>query len=216
VSKNNPFNKKVEGGLVNKFIITISRQYGSGGLLIAQELSKCLKVEYYDKNLLLIAAQKSGLRTEILEQFDEKKHLELLENLTGYITCPENFALNDTLFKIQSDIIKTIAKKSSAIFVGRCADYILRDMQNCVHIFIHANLQDRIKRISEKNKIDKDKALEQINIIDKERSKYYNYYTSKTWTDVNSYDLSINSSILGISNTAELIISFSNKLKGCF
>ena len=198
---------------MNKFTITISRQYGSGGLLIAQELSKHLNIEYYDKNLLLIAAKKSGLREEIFEQFDEKKHLEFLKNLTEYVSNPENFILNDTIFKIQSDIIKTLAKKDSAIFVGRCADYILRHMQNCINIFIHADLQDRIKRISETNNINKDKALEQINIIDKERSKYYNYYTSKTWKDVDSYDLSINSSILGLSNTVEVIISFVNKLK---
>ena len=198
---------------MNKFVITISRQYGSGGLLIAKKLSKCLNIKYYDKNLLLIAAKKSGLREEIFEQFDEKKHLEFLKNLTEYVSNPENFILNDTIFKIQSDIIKTLAKKDSAIFVGRCADYILRHMQNCINIFIHADLQDRIKRISETNNINKDKALEQINIIDKERSKYYNYYTSKTWKDVDSYDLSINSSILGLSNTVEVIISFVNKLK---
>jgi cytidylate kinase len=198
---------------MNKFVITISRQYGSGGILIAEQLSKCLNIKYYDKNLLLIAAKKSGLKEEILEQFDEKKRLFFSENLTEFYNNIKNLVSNDTIFQIQSDIIKTLARKDSAIFVGRCADYVLRDMRNCVNIFIYANLQDRIKRISEKSNISKDEALKQINIIDEERSKYYNYYTGKVWKNIDSYDLSINSSILGINDTADIIASFVKKLK---
>jgi cytidylate kinase len=198
---------------MNKFIITISRQYGSGGLLIAEKLSKCLNIKYYDKNLLLIAAKKSGVEEEILEQFDEKKRLFFLENLTEFYNNIKNLVLNDTIFQIQSDIIKTLARKDSAIFVGRCADYVLRDMRNCVNIFIYANLQDRIKRISEKSNISEDEALKQINVTDEERSKYYKYYTGKVWKNIDSYDLSINSSILGINDTADVIASFVKKLK---
>jgi cytidylate kinase len=198
---------------MNKFVITISRQYGSGGLLIAEKLSKCLNIKYYDKNLLLIAAKKSGLKEEILEQFDEKKRLFFLENLTEFYNNIKNLALNDTIFQIQSDIIKALARKDSAIFVGRCADYVLRDMQNCVNIFIYANLQDRIKRISEKSNISEDEALKQINITDEERSKYYKYYTGKVWKNIDSYDLSINSSILGINDTANVIAFFVKELK---
>jgi cytidylate kinase len=198
---------------VTKFTITISRQYGSGGLLIAQKLSKLLNIEYYDKNLLLIAAKKSGLREELFEQFDEKKRLLFLENLDELNTIYKNFTFNDAIFKIQSSIIKAIARKNSAIFVGRCANYVLRNMQNCVKVFIHANLQDRIKRISEKNNIDDNKALEQINTLDAERSKYYNYYSGKIWNEVDSYDLSINSSILGINNSVDIIATFVKKTK---
>ncbi|MDR3124803.1 MAG: cytidylate kinase-like family protein [Endomicrobium sp.] len=198
---------------MNKFVITISRQYGSGGLLIAEKLSKCLNTKYYDKNLLLIAAKKSGLKEEILEQFDEKKRLFFLGNLTEFYNNIKNLVLNDTIFQIQSDIIKALARKDSAIFVGRCADYVLRDLQNCVNIFIYANLQDRIKRISENSNISEDEALKQINITDKERSKYYNYYTGKVWENIESYDLSINSSILGINDTANIIASFVKELK---
>ncbi|MDR0618061.1 MAG: cytidylate kinase-like family protein [Endomicrobium sp.] len=198
---------------MNKFVITISRQYGSGGLLIAEKLSKCLNIKYYDKNLLLIAAKKSGLKEEILEQFDEKKRLFFLENLTEFNNNIKNLALNDTIFQIQSDIIKALARKDSAIFVGRCADYVLRDIRNCINIFIYANLQDRIKRIAEKSNISEDEALKQINITDKERSKYYNYYTGKVWKNIDSYDLSINSSILGINDTANIIASLVKELK---
>ncbi|MDR2066410.1 MAG: cytidylate kinase-like family protein [Endomicrobium sp.] len=198
---------------MNKFVITISRQYGSGGLLIAEKLSKCLNIKYYDKNLLLIAAKKSGLKEEILEQFDEKKRLFFLENLTEFYNNIKNLVLNDTIFQIQSDIIKALARKDSAIFVGRCADYVLRDMRNCVNIFIYANLQDRIKRISEKSNISEEEALKQINITDEERSKYYKYYTGKVWKNIDSYDLSINSSILGINDTANVIASFVKELK---
>ncbi|MDR2616615.1 MAG: cytidylate kinase-like family protein [Endomicrobium sp.] len=198
---------------MNKFVITISRQYGSGGLLIAEKLSKCLNIKYYDKNLLLIAAKKSGLKEEILEQFDEKKRLFFLENLTEFYNNIKNLVLNDTIFQIQSDIIKALARKDSAIFVGRCADYVLRDMRNCVNIFIYANLQDRIKRISEKSNISEDEALKQINIRDEERSKYYKYYTGKVWKNIDSYDLSINSSILGINDTANVISFFVKELK---
>jgi cytidylate kinase len=198
---------------MNKFVITISRQYGSGGLLIAEKLSKCLNIKYYDKNLLLIAAKKSRLKEEILEQFDEKKRLFFLENLTEFYNNIKNLVLNDTIFQIQSDIIKALARKDSAIFVGRCADYVLRDMRNCVNIFIYANLQDRIKRISEKSNISEEEALKQINITDEERSKYYKYYTGKLWKNIDSYDLSINSSILGINATADVIVSFVKELK---
>jgi cytidylate kinase len=192
-----------------KFAVTIARQYGSGGLMIAKRLSDALNVPFYDKTLLQIAAKKSGLGENFFEKADEDKNF-----LTAGISANAfntNPIFDDSLFKIQSDIIKQLARKDSAIFVGRCADYVLRDYPYCVNIFIYANDKDRIQLlVLEKNIIEKE-AEERMQRVDKERAKYYSYYTQKIWGAINFYHLCVNSSVLGIDETAYFIQSFIEK-----
>jgi cytidylate kinase len=202
-----------------KFVITIARQYGSGGFLIGKKLSKDLNTAFYDKELIKIASEKSGLGKELFEALDEKKHFwlfgginELFANIFGFEEqSNNNIILNDSLFKIQSDIIKQLAEKGSSIFIGRCANYVLRNHPKCINIFVYADIKDRIKRISLHKNIIGSKALKEIERTDKERSKYYNYYTGKVWGAVDSYHLCINSSALDVNEVVELVRFFIEK-----
>ena len=201
-----------------KFAITIARQYDSGGFLIGKKLSKDLNIAFYDKELIKIASEKSGLEKELFEASDEKKHFWLFGGLHGLFVnffgleqSDNNLILNDSLFKIQSDIIKQLARKESSVFIGRCANYVLRNHSKCVNIFVYADIKDRIERISLYKNITENKALEEIERSDRERSKYYNYYTGKVWEETNSYHLCINSSVLGIDKTTEFIHTFIEK-----
>ena len=196
------------------FIINIGRQFGSGGRLIGEKLASKLGVAYYDKELIDIASKESGLGAEFFEQADEKKHFSLLGFLGFQSGINEdgfsnNYLSNETLFKIQSDVIRELAEKQSCVFVGRCADYILREHQNCINIFITANTEDRIKRVAERqSELPKEKIKDLLEKTDKKRAGYYNYYTNKTWGAAKSYDLCINSSLLDIERT----VSFLNTL----
>lgn len=197
-----------------KIIITIGREFGSGGRQIGKQLADLLGIEYYDKELIYLASKESGLCTEFFEKADEKKSGSLLQafalgfsmNNTGFIS--NDFLSNESLFKIQADVIRELAAKKSCIFVGRCADYILRNEKNCTNLFIHSNPEDRIKRIEERHHISEQEARELMHKTDKSRAGYYNYYTDKTWGAASSYDLTINSSILGLDKTAEFIKTF--------
>lgn len=197
-----------------KIIITIGREFGSGGRQIGEQLADLLGIEYYDKELIYLASKESGLCTEFFEKADEKKSGSLLQafalgfsmNNTGFIS--NDFLSNESLFKIQADVIRQLATQKSCIFVGRCADYILRDEKYCTNLFIHSNPEDRIKRIKERHQISEQEAGELMRKTDKSRASYYNYYTDKTWGVASSYDLTINSSILGLEKTVEFIKTF--------
>jgi cytidylate kinase len=192
-----------------KFIVTIARQYGSGGLMIAKQLSDTLNIPFYDKTLLQIAAKKSGLGENFFEKADEDKNFLTSGMFADVFNT--NPISDDLLFKIQSDVIRQIAQRESAIFVGKCADYILREHPNCISIFIYADKKDKIKRISLKNNISQKEAEKLIGHKDKERAKYYNYYTQKIWGAAESYNLCVDSSILGIDETSSLIRYFIEK-----
>ena len=200
------------------FTITIGRQLGSGGKKIGQILSEKLRIPCYDKELIQLASQESGLGKELFEQMDEKSQHRFFSNFFGFragvvgnITA--NYLQNETLFNIQSDVIRSLAEKESCIFVGRCADYVLRDHPRCLNIFILAKQDDRIRRISEDNQLSPKEALELINEIDKKRAGYYNYYSNKIWGMSTSYHLCINSSLLGIEKTAEFIFDYIKNYK---
>ncbi|MDR1544573.1 MAG: cytidylate kinase-like family protein [Prevotellaceae bacterium] len=198
--------------------ITIGRQFGAGGMATGKILSEKLNIPCYDKELIMLASKKSGLGSEFFEKADEKSSFSIfgvLGNVLGGFFSgifssgqSNNYLSNEMLFNIQSKVIKEIAEKESAIFLGRCADYILREKENLTTIFIYANLKDRIKRISEQKNISEKEAKNLIEQCDKKRSSYYNYYSDKTWGDAKSYDLCINSSILGIEKTAEFVLNF--------
>ncbi|MFA6335057.1 MAG: cytidylate kinase-like family protein [Bacteroidales bacterium] len=203
-----------------KFVINIGRQLGSGGRQIGEKLAAQLGISFYDKELIQIASQESGLGKEFFERADEKvRHsifggpLNLRDSLVDEIYS--NYYLsNETLFKIQSDVIRELAEQQSCIFVGRCADYVLKDHPRCLNVFISADINDQIKRIAEIQQITENKAKDFIEKMDKKRERYYNYYSSKIWGDARSYHLCVNSSVLGIDETVTFIRQFAEKRFG--
>jgi cytidylate kinase len=196
------------------YVITIGRQLGSGGREIGEKLAQQLGISFYDKELIFIASKESGLGKEFFEKADEKKRIPIFGGLFGLkgpmsVEPFSNYYLsNDTLFKIQSDVIRGLAEKGSCLFVGRCADYVLKDHPNSLNIFISADINDRIKRISGIQNISEDEAIELIEKSDKQRAGYYNYFSNKTWGDLESYHMCINSSVLGINETVDIIRHF--------
>lgn len=199
------------------YIITIGRQLGSGGREIGQKLSACLGISFYDKELIRIASQESGIKEDIFEKVDEKKRFSLFGGLLGLRSSAENeiylnyYLTNETLFKIQSDVIRSLAEQKSCLFVGRCADYILKENPRCLNVFISADLNDRIKRVAENQHLQEEKAKDYIEKTDKKRAGYYNYFSGKVWGAAESYHLCINSSALGIDETVSLICQFAEK-----
>ena len=192
-------------------VITIGRQFGSAGREIGEKLSKKLDIPFYDKDLLKRAAKESGLCEEIFENFDEKPSSSFLYSLVmdpyslGYSNNGFDLPLNHKVFLAAFDTIKKIADEGACIIVGRCADYVLQDYTNCINLFIHAPLEDRIKRISMKYDLPENKAKDMIYKKDKQRASYYNYYSNSKWADIKNYHLSINSSMLGIDGTVDMI-----------
>ncbi len=192
-------------------IITIGREYGSGGRDIGKELAKRMGVECYDSRLLLMAAEKNGeLHPEVLASVDEKKASPWLYSMQpefNHQAAALFTPVNDTLFRLEADIIRDLAKKGSCIIIGRCADYILRDMPNLRSVFINADLDSRIKRVMERQNLSEKAAASMIRRIDKERSGYYNFYTDKKWGAAESYDIVMNSSRLGVETCINIIAS---------
>ena len=203
-------------------IITIGRQLGSGGRHIGKQLAEQLNLSFYDKELINLASQESGLSKELFEQADEKKQNNLFGTWFGLRSSlmvgdyQINSSLcNESLFQIQSDVIRRLAEQQSCVFVGRCADYILRDNPRCFNIFISADPDDRIRRVSEMMQVSQEgakeiseKSKELIRQTDKKRAEYYNYYTNKEWGAAKSYHLCINSSLLGEAETVVYIIKY--------
>lgn len=193
------------------FIITIGRQLGSGGLRIANLLAEHYSITAYDRKVIEMAAQESGLSAEFFENADEKKWHGFFHAIfsnraaANALGSNENYLSNDALFKMQSDTIRDLAERESCIFVGRCADYILRDHPCHINLFFTADLADRVHRIAQEKGITEAKALELIEKNDHRRADYYNYYSGKTWGAAESYDLCINTSHLGIEGTAEML-----------
>ena len=199
-----------------KTIITISRQNGSGGHEIGQRLAKELGIPFYDKELIEMAAKRSGMSQEILESIDEDATNSLLYSLsTGAFLMGNRFAptgdvpLNDKLFFVQFDIIRQAAQDGSCVVVGRCADYVLRDNPDALHVFVHAPMEKRVERISQKYNLSPAKAKERIVRTDKRRISYYNYYSDTKWGAIQNYDLCIDSGTLGVDNAVELLKTFS-------
>lgn len=198
-------------------IITIGRQFGSGGHEIGEKLAQFWGIKCYDKELLARAAKESGYCEEMFRNHDERPTNSFLYNLVmdtysfGYNSSTfVDMPISHKVFLAQFDAIKKLAKEEPCIIVGRCADYALAEFKNCVHIFIHGDLETRIQRVAKKYELTSDKAKEMIIKKDKQRASYYNYYSSKKWASVESYHLSVDSSLLGIDGTVELIKQFVN------
>lgn len=199
-----------------KSIVTIGRQYGSGGKEIGERLSKELGIPLYDKELLTLAARKSGLCEEVFASHDEKPTNSLLYSLVMGSYGSDNLPLNHKLFLAQFDAIRSLAEQGPCVIIGRCADYALEDYENCVSVFIHADIKVRVDRAVSQYGISAVKAEEAVLKIDKKRASYYNFYSSRKWGSLNNYDLTVNSSRLGIENSATLIknyVEMKEKLK---
>ncbi len=194
----------------NKLIINVGRQFGSGGRLVAQSLGKKLGIPVYDQELITKAAEESGFSKELFAKSDEKRNLFALSSFivdVGRFGSADNYMSDNQLFVIQSNVIRQIAEKSSAIFIGRCADYILRD-RPCLDVFITATEEVRIKRVASRMNITPEQAQAMMRKQDRNRETYYNYFTFGNWGVASNYDLCVDSSILGIDGTADMIIDF--------
>lgn len=193
------------------FVITIGRQYGSGGRFIAKKLAEKLNIGYYDNELLAKAATESGLSHSVIESYDEKKD----GFFSGVVpsTFSVDLSMGQKVFLSQFEAIKKLADTESCVIVGRCADYVLDGRKNVVNVFINAPLDSRIERAVKYYNIDPKKAKDTIIKMDKKRANYYNFYSDKKWGKADSYDLCINSNV-GVDEAVEIIKTFvETKLK---
>ncbi len=201
---------------MGNIIINVGRQLGSGGHDIGRMLALDFGAKYYDRELLNLAAKESGFSEKFFEENDERKgFLKGLFNVqtshfSGSSFYKSNFS-QESLFQFQSDAIRKAAAESSCVFVGRCADYVLRDLPNVVNIFVTASMDYRIRQIMNKQHLDEEAARNYIEKRENQRAEYYNYYTGKRWGYAASYDLCIDSSVLGIVETEKLIAEFIRK-----
>lgn len=199
-----------------KIIINIGRQIGSGGLIIARMLAEEFNAKFYDKEILNLAAKESGFSEKFFEQNDERKgfakslfhiHVPLLGEGNFY----DNDFSQESLYRFQSNAIRTAAAEGSCVFVGRTADYVLREEPSKVDVFITANMSERIRRVAKRHQMTAEKARRYIIDGESRRSSYYNYYTGKRWGAAESYDICVNSSILGLEQTEKYIADFVRK-----
>ena len=194
-------------------IITIGRQFGSGGKCVAEVLGRKLGIPVYDQELIMKAAQESGFSAAFFEQSDEKRRFFSLSSIfaTAYSSETENYMSDKGLFRIQCETIRNIAAQGPAVIVGRCSDYVLRDMENKLDVFLTSPLEKRAARVAERQGIDYAKAMETVEREDRNREEYYNYYTFGNWGVASNYDLCIDSDKLGDEGTADMIIEFARR-----
>lgn len=177
-----------------KIVITISREYGSGGHYVGELLAKRMGINFYDKNLINLISKKSGLSKEYVEENSQK--------LASFKYIDNN---DDRIFIAEEKVIKDLAMKESCVIVGRCADYILKDNKDTIKVFLYSSSQDKVKRAVKYYNLEEDKALKEINKINSERAKHYKYYTNRDWYDFANYDIALNVDYLGVEKTAELL-----------
>ena len=204
---------------MDKYVITIARQYGSGGRTIGEMLANRLGIHFYDKELMKLASEDSGINERLFNTADEKVKQSVFSKMfksdkayTGEVISPESggFISDDNLFNYQAKVVKELAEKENCVIVGRCADYVLKDYDHVLSVFIHGPkdfcMQEAAKKINLTGK-----ELERfITKTDKERADYYKYYTGREWTDARNYDLCLDSSKLGFERCVEEIIAYMN------
>ncbi len=205
--------------MTDPYVINIGRQLGSGGKEIGEKLAQRLGIDFYDKELINLASEESGLCRDFFEEADEKASQNLISGMFG-MRFPfmndgaigyTNYLSNDSLFKIQSDVIRKLAAEKSCVFVGRCADYILREHPRCVNVFISSPAEVRIQRLCDSLHISEKEAEGLIYKMDKRRAEYYNYYSYNTWGAAATYHLCVDSSLLGIDATVDMLEDFVRK-----
>lgn len=202
---------------MNNIVITISRQYGSGGRTVGEMLAERLGIHYYDKELLKLASDDSGINEALFVNADEKvkstRLFRIAKNAySGELISPESddFTSTDNLFNYQAKIIRKLAEEESCVIMGRCADYVLKDYPNVLSVFVHAPMDFCIEMASQKHSMTPKELEKFILKTDKHRSDYYKYHTGREWTDARNYDLCLNSSKLGFDRCVEEIIAYMN------
>lgn len=192
-------------------VITIARQFGSGGHEVGRRVAALLGIPVYDKELIMMAAEKSGYHPDVLSKADERAAGSLLYTLAigssrfGGLSGNYDIPINDKLFIVQNEIIQELAEKEPCVIVGRCGDYALRHFENKLSVFIYADEAMRVGRIVESRGISESEAQSLIAKEDKKRAGYYNFYTGAKWGSMDRYAASFNTAVLGIEGTAELI-----------
>ncbi len=201
---------------MNNYVITIGRELGSGGKTIGELMGKQLGIPVYDRRLIMMAAQESGLAPEVFEKADETPNKGMMSHIMRTLSSPfasfsslySNSMSKESLFQVQADIIRQKAAEESCIIVGRCSDYILREHPRHLDIFVRANFEDRVAQLMKRHGCTDKEAKELIDKIDAIRSDYHNFYAETNWGDSRAYDICVNSSILGIEGTANLLLQF--------
>ncbi|MCH5272874.1 MAG: cytidylate kinase-like family protein [Lachnospiraceae bacterium] len=201
-------------------VITISRQYGSGGREIGAKLAEKLNIPYYDNELITRAARESGFAESVFENAEKKATNSLLYSIAMGMSSYgsqelgfSNLSLDDRIYIAQSNVIRKVAEEGPCVIIGRCADYVLKDMKNVVHFFIHASLPFRIERAVSIDGVEPSRAEDIIGKNDKRRANYYNYHSGEKWGVATNYHLSIDSSYLGIDHAVDCICTFLKELE---
>lgn len=191
-------------------IITISRQYGSGGRLIGKMLAERLDIPFYDNELITLAAEKTGLSKDCFKDAEQTSTGNLLLSLTTLTPSMDSFGLplNEKIFLVQSQVIKEVAEQGSCVIVGRSADYVLSDMPNCINVFLQADLKDRVARSIKEYGLPEKNAEAAVLKTDKKRAGYYNYFTGQKWGKAEQYDLIFNTSRMDLEKTVEILAHY--------
>ena len=195
---------------MSSYVVSISREFGSGGRIIGKRLAERLGIPCYDRTLIQKTAEKSGLSPEFIARAEERAksrlHLPLSvlgSGMSGYV--PQGVPVSLQAFFAQSEVIRELADQGSCVIVGRCSDYVLGERPECLKIFIHAPMEDRVARCGADYGVTAPNLTERVKEMDRGRANYYSYYTGHTWGDMRLYDLTINSSATGLDGAAELI-----------
>ena len=197
-----------------EYVITIARGFGSGGKTIGKLLAQKLDIDYYDNDLIRLASEESGINIELFGKADERVKMNLFKRYNrsyGERLIPpdsDEFVSDDNLFNYQAKIIRSLADKQNCIIIGRCGDYLLRDNPRAIRLFIYADEKTCIKNVTDLYSVSEKEAVERIASIDKARASYYKYYTGNNWSDVNNYDLCINTSRIGFEKSVDVILDY--------
>lgn len=200
---------------MSNYVITIARSYGSGGRTLGRMLAEELGVKYYDRELLRLASDDSGINEGLFGKADEKLKSTALFKVakkayTGEVIPPDSdeFVTNDNLFNYQAKVIKSLAEEESCIIIGRCADYILKDVPNVIRLFCYAPLKDCIEREKKLNALNEKDIVKKIQKIDKHRAEYYKYYTGNEWNDARNYDICINTASMSYEELIKVVKNY--------
>ena len=202
----------------DKLVVTIERQYGSGGRDVGHRAAELLGCRCYDQDFIVMAANRSGISEEALASADEQASSSLLYTLAMGAsmiytnTTPMAVPINDALFIAQSEIIRELSESECCVIVGRCADYILKDHEKLIKVFVQGDMPDRIERIKLRAGIGDSEAKDRINKKDKKRASYYNYYTGGKWGKPDNYNLIVSTSKIGVEGAAKLIVEYAKTL----
>ncbi len=199
-----------------KIIVTISREYGSGGRDIGRGVAERLGIPFYDREIIGMAAEKSGLSVHFVEDIEQKIKNKFLHNIAfggfmmGADVAATQLSLPDKLFIATCDIIRSLADEGSCVIVGRCADYVLKDRDDVINIFVYADIEHKAKRIAVRHDLELSKAKSESKKYDKYRKNHYDYYTEREWGDKENYHLCLNSGFLGVEKTIDIIVDAVN------